>query len=464
MVPRRNERRGDTGRRALRHRPRADAKHGKGAPHRRPFFMRVLFRWHRSGAGPVGRADSLQSHLEDPHRRAAVGKQIADLVQLLAADRRDVADAADRQRNFPAIAVGGRHEGEIADAALRVRVQGVGACRRIEGDDAECVEADRAVVGVAAAFDHLDRAAEKRPDSLGLHEGDAAAVGFAHRCRAAPDAVERRQGAHRLGLAGDEGGGVVRLGRRGDRRQRGSAGEDESQEAHGRLRCRRTGHGRELCRAPRPLPPPAPRPARYHPRLLRASAPPCMHDKSNRRLLDVDIPAQPDVLVKLSLLLAEDEVDLNAASLLISSDMALAAAVLKAVNSAMYGLRGRVQSVQQAITYLGTREVASVTFEMGLRAVFPDAPELQSLWERSRVRGLLMGRIANALGVDAWAAHSAGLFEECGKAVMFRHATERYKPLLAEAKDDEELLMLEHAKFGVSHDSLGAALCESWGV
>ena len=36
-----------------------------------------------------------------------------------------------------------------------------------------------------------------------------------------------------------------------------------------------------------------------------------------------------------------------------------------------YGLRGRVQSVQQAITYLGTREVASVTFEMGLRAVFP---------------------------------------------------------------------------------------------
>ena len=64
-----------------------------------------------------------------------------------------------------------------------------------------------------------------------------------------------------------------------------------------------------------------------------------MHDKSNRRLLDVDIPAQPDVLVKLSLLLAEDEVDLNAASLLISSDMALAAAVLKAVNSAMYGLR-----------------------------------------------------------------------------------------------------------------------------
>ena len=86
------------------------------------------------------------------------------------------------------------------------------------------------------------------------------------------------------------------------------------------------------------------------------------------------------------------------------------------------------------------------------------------MWERARVRGLLMGRIGHELGVDAWAAHSAGLFEECGKAVMFRHATERYKPMLKEAKSDEELLLMEHTNIGVSHDTLGAALCESWGL
>jgi hypothetical protein len=152
-------------------------------------------------------------------------------------------------------------------------------------------------------------------------------------------------------------------------------------------------------------------------------------------LLDFDIPAQPEGLLKLSVLLGEDEVDLQAVSLLVSSDMALAAAVLKAVNSARYGLRGRVQSVQQAITYLGTREVAAVTFELGLRAVFPAAPELEPLWERASVRGLLMGRIGQALNVDAWAAHSAGLFEECGKAVMFRHASDRYRPMLDEGRE-----------------------------
>jgi HD-like signal output (HDOD) protein len=182
------------------------------------------------------------------------------------------------------------------------------------------------------------------------------------------------------------------------------------------------------------------------------------------RSLNIDIPAQPESLVKLALLLADDVVNLQALSALIATDMALASAVLKAVNSSLYGLRGRVQTVQQAITHLGTREVAAVTFEMGLRAVFPAAPELEPLWERASVRGLLMGRIGQALGVDPWAAHSAGLFEECGKAVLFKHATARYRALLAKATDDEELVLLEHAEFGVSHDALGAALCESWGL
>jgi HD-like signal output (HDOD) protein len=182
------------------------------------------------------------------------------------------------------------------------------------------------------------------------------------------------------------------------------------------------------------------------------------------RTLDIDIPAQPEALVKLSLLLADDEINLQAAAGLIETDMALASAVMKAVNSSLYGLKGRVQSVQQAITYLGMREVAAITFEMGLRAAFPAAPELDPLWQRASRRGLLMGRLAAGLSLDAWAAHSAGLFEECGKAVLFRHAPDHYRSMLRAATTDTELVQLEHTGFGVSHDALGAALCESWGL
>ena len=73
-------------------------------------------------------------------------------------------------------------------------------------------------------------------------------------------------------------------------------------------------------------------------------------------------------------------------------------------------------------------------------------------------------RLAQRLSLDAWAAHSAGLFEECGKAVLFRHAPDHYRAMLRAAPGDVELVVLEHAGFGVSHDKLGAALCESWGL
>jgi HD-like signal output (HDOD) protein len=182
------------------------------------------------------------------------------------------------------------------------------------------------------------------------------------------------------------------------------------------------------------------------------------------RRLDIDIPSQPQSLVQLSLLLAEENMNLQAASALIETDMALAAAVMKAVNSSLYGLKGRVQSVHQAITYLGMREVAAITFEMGLRAAFPPTPELEPMWHRAAYRGLLMGRLGARLSLDAWAAHSAGLFEECGKAVLLRHAPEHYRAMLRAAGSDTELVSLEHAGFGVSHDALGAALCESWGL
>jgi HD-like signal output (HDOD) protein len=182
------------------------------------------------------------------------------------------------------------------------------------------------------------------------------------------------------------------------------------------------------------------------------------------RSLDIDIPAQPQALVQLSLLLAEEEVNLQDLATLIEADMALAAAVLKAVNSSLYGLKGRVQSVQQAITYLGMHEVAAVTYEMGLRAVFRHASELEPIWKRAGLRGLVMGRLGQLLNVDPWGAHSAGLFEECGKAVLYRHASDHYGAMLRAATNDLELLTLEHAGFGVSHDALGAALCENWGL
>ena len=48
--------------------------------------------------------------------------------------------------------------------------------------------------------------------------------------------------------------------------------------------------------------------------------------------------------------------------------------------------------------------------------------------------------------------------------MLFRHAPDHYRSMLRAAQNDSELVTLERTGFGVSHDALGAALCESWGL
>jgi HD-like signal output (HDOD) protein len=182
------------------------------------------------------------------------------------------------------------------------------------------------------------------------------------------------------------------------------------------------------------------------------------------RNLNIDLPACPSTLVKLSLLMAEEDCSIDQLSALIETDMALSSAVVRTVNSALFGLLKRVETVHEGIRYLGMAQVAGLTYEIGLRGAFPPSPLLQSIWDRAGIRGLAMGRIARQLDVDPWHAHTAGLFAESGRAVLYAYDRQRYSTLDANVTDESLLCAAEIEAFGVSHSALGAALCQSWGL
>lgn len=182
------------------------------------------------------------------------------------------------------------------------------------------------------------------------------------------------------------------------------------------------------------------------------------------RNLNIDLPACPSTLVKLSLLMADEHCSTDQLAALIETDMALSSAVVRTVNSALFGLLKRVETVHEGIRYLGMAQVAGLTYEIGLRGAFPPSPLLQTIWDRAGVRGLAMGRIARQLDVDPWQAHTAGLFAESGRAVLYAYDRQRYTSLDTDASDEALLCAAEIEAFGVSHSALGAALCQSWGL
>jgi HD-like signal output (HDOD) protein len=188
---------------------------------------------------------------------------------------------------------------------------------------------------------------------------------------------------------------------------------------------------------------------------------------SNLRQLDIELPASPAATMRLTELLAEEDTSVPEVADVIEGDLALASAVVRTVNSAMFGILRRVETVAEAVLYLGMREVAAITLELGLRTRFPPSPAMTRIWDEARLRGLVMGRSAVSLGLHAWRAQSAGLFAQSGQAVLCLHAPEAYAAMLARhagQADGSGLLAEEMAAFGVSHDVLGASLCRAWGL
>lgn len=181
--------------------------------------------------------------------------------------------------------------------------------------------------------------------------------------------------------------------------------------------------------------------------------------------LDVELPASPTATLRLTELLAQEDTSVPEVAEVIEGDLALASAVVRTVNSAMFGILRRVETVAEAVMYLGMREVAAITLELGLRKSFPPSPTMTRLWDQARLRGLLMGRTAVTLGLHAWRAQSAGLFAQSGQAVLCLHAPDAYPALLArEGGRVADLLAAETAAFGLSHEVLGASLCRAWGL
>lgn len=206
--------------------------------------------------------------------------------------------------------------------------------------------------------------------------------------------------------------------------------------------------------------------------------------------LDLSLPARPDTVCRLQALMARDDSTAGQLAEVVAADLSLAAALIRAVNSAMFGVLRRVETLHEAVVYLGMREVAALTCELGLRRAFPASPAMDALWDRAGRRGRAMASLAASLGVHAWRAQTVGLFAELGVAALMAHDPRGHALAEQRARQGWEaaqvaqaalasmpepgadqpatpwalLAEAEQRQFGVNHAVLGSALCRAWGM
>lgn len=177
------------------------------------------------------------------------------------------------------------------------------------------------------------------------------------------------------------------------------------------------------------------------------------------------VPPSPALLVQLRAAIAAPEPDLAAVARIASSDVAMAATLLSAANSAEWAHAQPARTVGQALDRLGLDETAQrMTAFIARTALKVNHPQLQGFWEQSGERARVMAFLARQLpGMSVDVAYTYGLFCHVGMPVLMQ-CVRGYGATLIEApaRRDRSFVATENANHRTDHAETGALVARVW--
>ncbi|HET6279615.1 MAG TPA: HDOD domain-containing protein [Polyangia bacterium] len=183
------------------------------------------------------------------------------------------------------------------------------------------------------------------------------------------------------------------------------------------------------------------------------------------------LPSLPAVAVQVMRLCQAEDLDLSAIAKVISNDPALAAKILRLVNSSAYGLPQQVKTVSHAVALLGLNTVRTLALSFSLARDLRSRPQvgvdLRSYWKRSLLSAVAARELAMALSVAHLKeeAFLGGLLQDIGRLALLALAPVTYARITAEAGDDHIVLAAaEHKALGCDHSEVGQWLTEHWNL
>ncbi len=181
-----------------------------------------------------------------------------------------------------------------------------------------------------------------------------------------------------------------------------------------------------------------------------------------------DFSAPPLILTRILELTSRPDVAIEKIELVLSSDAAMAAKVLKLSNSAFYGRSRNIASIREAIVLLGIHAIRSLVVASGTHSLYSSGSALHRLkdmmWEHSLASAIFCKMLARHQGnFPPEEAFLAGLLHDIGKLVVLERFPEKYAEILQNTElTTHEALQREKEVFGFSHAEVGAALVNHW--
>ncbi len=191
-----------------------------------------------------------------------------------------------------------------------------------------------------------------------------------------------------------------------------------------------------------------------------------------KRILDgvEKVPTLPVVVNSILELMENPKTSAEDVNRIIRTDQALAARLLKIVNSAFYGFPRQISTVTQAVVILGFNAVRSLALSASVIQIFGtksrEGFDVRAFWEHSISTGVMANLVGRRINYPLpEECLIGGILHGIGKLILDQYLHNLFMQAVKKAKKEKKLL--HHAEreiFGTDHCRVGAMLAERWKI
>lgn len=177
------------------------------------------------------------------------------------------------------------------------------------------------------------------------------------------------------------------------------------------------------------------------------------------------MPTIPKVVQEVLQMLNRDDADMNQIIERLKVDQVVSAKILRLANTAHYGMPGKVASINDAVSLLGTTVLRNLVASCGVTSAFKqmDGFDLNTFWHDSLFAASCAKWVAQHARINADNAFTAGLMHGIGK-LLIHMAYPKESESVAKADQGKPYIRmkLEHSLIQTDHCEAGAKLAELW--
>jgi len=183
---------------------------------------------------------------------------------------------------------------------------------------------------------------------------------------------------------------------------------------------------------------------------------------------ETELTSFPDIYFRIKEVLEDDSASATRIAKVVSTDMSLAAKLIKLVNSPLYGFPQTIDSISRAVTLVGAKELS--TLALGISAInyFKDIPpelvDMKTFWRHSITCGLFAKILAGTqVGLSPERFFIAGLLHDVGRLIMFKKLPYASTEAMLFARENSiPLVEAERSTMDFCHTDISKPLLEAW--